>query len=184
MENREEKDLVLRAQAGDRQAFAGLVDRYWMRVYRWLYGLAGNATEAEDLAQDAFLKVWTTLPSLADAGSFRPWLFRIARNGLIDRQRAVRPTGPLGAAEAASSRDVGPLAEMLDREGQTMLKLACERLPEIHRAAFLLWTQEGLPYSEIAHVLGLTEETARWRVCKARHLIVKELGEYLDREPR
>src|SRR5947209_6262107 len=84
-----EQQWLLRARAGDRQAFAALVEHYWPRVYRWLYGLAGSTHVAEDLAQETFLSAWSALGRFEGTG-FRAWLFRIAGNRLIDLQRSPR----------------------------------------------------------------------------------------------
>ncbi len=80
VDSEQERDWVDRARAGNREAFASLVDRYWEPVRAWLTGLTGNAHAAEDLAQEAFVKAWVALPGLAAVESFRVWLFRIARN--------------------------------------------------------------------------------------------------------
>jgi RNA polymerase sigma-70 factor (ECF subfamily) len=176
----DEERWVQLAQHGDRQAFAVLADRYWTRVFRWLCGLTHHTQVAEDLTQDAFLKAWQALPSLATPSTFRPWLFCIARHSWINSKRGPRgiPVQPLPAA--ASAKDSVPLASVLEQEGQELLRGACTRLPEHFRAPFLLWTYEGLPYDELAQVLDITEETARWRVCKARQLLLRELAGYLD----
>ncbi len=179
MENETEQQLIRQAQAGDRQAFAALVDAYWTRIHRWLYGLTGNNHGAEDLTQDVFLKAWAALPSFQGTG-FRAWLYRIASNLLIDSKRGPRGTRPEQLPESLTAREPGPVAVVLGREGQTVVQEACERLPTKLRAAFLLRTQEELSFEEIARVLEITEETVRWRVFKARHMLLNELKAYLD----
>ncbi len=180
MEQPAEREWVRRARAGDRAAFAALVERYWDRIRRWLFALTHHAQVAEDLTQDAFVKAWTGLPALQEDNSFRPWLFRIAKNLALDSRKGPRsaPTEPL--SQEVAGREPEPLAIMLEQEGQHLLQAACARLPVTYRAAYLLWTQEELPYSEIAQVLGITEETARWRVCRARQFLLKELEPLLD----
>jgi RNA polymerase sigma-70 factor (ECF subfamily) len=177
-----EQTLVREARAGDQEAFAALVHQYWGRIHRWLYGLNRNVHEAEDLTQEAFLRAWATLPDLENEAAFRPWLFRIAQNALIDCRRSPRPVASLAVCESARAREPGPLLSALHREGEGLLEQACAGLPELYRAPFLLWTQEELAYNEIAAALGISEETARWRVCKARHLLLKDLEGYLDRK--
>lgn len=179
MDHADDATLVARAQAGERAAFTLLVDRYWPRVYRWLYGVLRNQQGAEDLCQDAFVKAWVGLGELQDRTRFRPWLFRIVRNCWTDRQR-MRREKTLPLPELACRHD--PAEPVLDREGAALLDEALARLPDEYRAAFLLWTQEGLPYATIAEVLATTEETARWRVCKARRLLLQQLSAYLDRK--
>jgi RNA polymerase sigma-70 factor (ECF subfamily) len=174
---------VAAAQAGDRQAFAALVRRYWPGVFRWLYGLTHHTHKAEDLTQEVFLRAWISLGSLQAGSSFRAWLFRIARNSLIDSARGPRGIPPRPLPEAAADRDPGPVATAIAQESLTLVQQACARLPETYRSALLLWTQEDFSYSEIAHALEITEETARWRVCKARKLLLNELGPYLDSSP-
>jgi RNA polymerase sigma-70 factor (ECF subfamily) len=175
----EEDHWVRQAQAGDRQAFAALVEAYWTRVYRWLYGLTHNRHSAEELTQEAFLRAWMGLPELKEIATFRPWLFCIARNCLISVRRGPRGT-PVQRLEDEATMDGGPIEEVLASEGQGLLELALGRMPALLRGAFLLWTQEDMPYPEVARALAITEETARWRVCKARQFLVKELEAYLD----
>jgi RNA polymerase sigma-70 factor (ECF subfamily) len=172
--------MALPGSGGDRQAFTGLVERYWMRIYRWLYGVTRSSHTAEDLTQEVFLRAWDGLPALREESCLRPWLFRIARNCLIDSLRKPRPE-PLGiAAQTARSREPDPVTAAVEREGGALVAEACAELPVHYRTALLLWTQEEMSYAEMASVLGTTEETARWRVCKARQLLLKRLGPYLD----
>lgn len=175
-----ERECVDRARAGDREAFSALVRRYWLPLCRWLYGMTGRLQIAEDLTQEAFVRAWSALPNLKEGQAFRVWLFRIARNAMLLQQRGPRghPTSPLN--EQAADLDEGPLAAAMASEARTALKAAIQRLPEIYRAAYLLWFQEDFPYSEVARILSTTEETARWRVCEARRMLVKDLKAFLD----
>jgi RNA polymerase sigma-70 factor (ECF subfamily) len=175
----EETECVRRAQTGDRAAFAALVDRYWERLRRWLFALTGKVHLAEDLTQEAFTRAWATLPRLQAQVRFQPWLFRIARNCLLDNLRGRHSASPQPFPEQIPSREEGPLGELLEREARQALLAALARLPEPYRAAYLLWTQEDLPYSEIAAVLAVSEVTARWRVFKARQFLLNELRPYL-----
>lgn len=174
-----ESHLIAQAQAGDRQAFTILVDRYWPRVCNWLYHLTGNGHAAEDLTQDVFLKVWGALGAYRGNG-FRTWLFRIASNAWIDSCRGQRaiPAVPLPTNLAEPSP--GPMAMVLGQESQTRIEAACARLPAKLRGPLLLRTQEDMSFAEIAQVYGITEETVRWRVFKARQLLLHELKLYLD----
>ena len=174
-----EIDWVRAAANGDRQAYACLVDGYWEKVRRWLYGLTGKEHAAEDIAQEAFLKAWTALPALRDPGTFRVWLFQIARRCWADARRRSKLKEPLPADLVAGNAE--PLGAMVEQETQERLRLALEMLPSKYRAAYLLWTQEELPYNEIAQILGVSEETARWRVCKARQSLVQMMESYLHR---
>jgi RNA polymerase sigma-70 factor (ECF subfamily) len=166
----EEARLIRAAQQGDRPAFAALVECYWDRLYRWLYHLTHDRHTAEDIAQETFLKAFRSLDRFRAGTNFRAWLFRIAHNTFANQHRAVRRREPLPEDLADSSGE--PVAEALSREALTALAAAVERLPAEFRAALLLRVEEGLSFRQIAAVLELTEETARWRVFKARQKLL------------
>lgn len=175
--------MVRGAQQGDRRAFAALVDRYWDRLYRWLYHLTHDRHTAEDLAQETFLKALRHLGSFRAGTNFGAWLFRIAHNAWVNQARgAARARGPV--PEHLAGRDEGPVEEVLTKESLQLLARAVGRLPAEFRAAFLLRAEEGLSFRQIAAVLGLTEETARWRVFKARQKLLSVLAPQLEREER
>jgi RNA polymerase sigma-70 factor (ECF subfamily) len=171
---------VRRAREGDREAFAALVDLYWDRVHRFLYGLTRHGPLAEDLTQDAFFKAWTSLPNLEGDLHFRAWIYRIARNCLIDGRRGRRGEPLLPLPGGLQGREPDPAAAALEREAEQVYRAACERLPLSYREAYLLWTQEELPYEEIASVLGASEVAVRWRVFKARQFLRQLLKPFLD----
>ena len=171
----EESDLILDAQAGDRQAFAGLVERYWDRLYRWLYHLTRDNHAAEDLAQETFLKAFAGLASFRPGSNFRAWLFRIAHNNFVNQRRAVRNNRQPLPADVPSAED-GPAEQALSREALQTLLRAVGKLPADFRSALLLRAEEGLSFREIADILGTTEQTARWRVFKARQKLMQVLA--------
>lgn len=171
----EEHLLILEAQRGDRASFARLVDRYWERLYRWLYHLTHDAHAAEDLAQESFLKAFARLSTFRAGSNFRAWLFRIAHNNFVNQRRGKNQTRqPLPDAVPATGES--PEDEVLSREAMQELARAVGRLPADFRAAFLLRAEEGLSFRQIAEIQGVTEETARWRVFKARQKLVSVLS--------
>jgi RNA polymerase sigma-70 factor (ECF subfamily) len=177
-----EQQWVRQAQAGDREAFANLVRCYWPRINRWLFGLIHNTHTAEDLTQEVFLKAWSAIGSFQGESGFRAWLFRIANNRLIDSRRGPRAAALRSLPVSLTAREPGPVAIVVHQENQALVQEACARLPLPFRAAFLLRTQEELSVAETAQVLGIPEESVRWRVFKARKVLLRELGPYLDRK--
>src|SRR2546429_6986616 len=108
----EEHALVASAQRGDRPAFAVLVERYWERLYRWLYHLTHNRHAAEDLSQEAFLKALAGLESFRDGSNFKAWLFRIAYNGFVNQARKVCRQRDSFPAQVASHAE-GPVQQAM-----------------------------------------------------------------------
>jgi RNA polymerase sigma-70 factor (ECF subfamily) len=171
----EEDRLIVQAREGDRPAFAALVERYWDRLYRWLYHLTRDRHAAEDLVQETLLKAFAGLRRFQPGTNFGAWLFRIGHNNFANHYRAaVRRREPL--PEDLPSRDHGPEVEAQSRETREALAQAIAKLPTEFRAALLLRVEEGLSFRQIAEVLELTEETARWRVFKARQKLLSMLA--------
>ena len=171
----EEERLIRAAQKGDRPAFAALIEAYWDRLYRWLHHLTRDRHAAEDLAQETFLKAFAGLDRFKAGTNFAAWLFRIAHNAWANQRRAeVRRREPL--PEDLAAKECGPPEEAESREALRDLARAVGRLPQEFRAALLLRAEQGLSFREIADVLDLTEETARWRVFKARQKLLSLLA--------
>ncbi|MBL8800167.1 MAG: sigma-70 family RNA polymerase sigma factor [Planctomycetia bacterium] len=175
-----EDQLVEQARAGNRQAFAALVDLYWPRLFRWLHGMTASSHAAEDLTQDVFLKAWSSLASFQGTIGFRAWLYRIASNALIDTRRGPRGARTAALPDSLTAHDPSPAAVAIGRESQTLVRDACARLPAKLQGPLLLRTQEEMSFEEIAGIYGVTEETIRWRVFKARQQLLNELKHYLD----
>jgi RNA polymerase sigma-70 factor, ECF subfamily len=172
----EESDCILAAQRGDQAAMARLVKAYWDRLYRWLYQLTRNRHQAEDLVQETFLKVLANLGSFRAGTNFRAWLFRIGHNNFVNLKRSGRrvhnqlpeelPSHQIGDVETAVA-DQEVIQHVADAVGQLT--------PEF-RSAIMLRAEQGMSFKEIAAVMNITEETARWRVFKARQRLLKALN--------
>jgi RNA polymerase sigma-70 factor (ECF subfamily) len=177
----EEQRQIVAAQQGDRAAFAHLVECYWDRLYRWLYHLTHDRHTAEDLAQDTFLKAFAGLQRFQAGTNFGAWLFRIAHNNFANQCRATaRRREPL--PEHLPDPQRGPLDQAMSAEALHGVMRAVNRLPTEFRAALLLRVEQGLSFREIAEVLDLTEETARWRVFKARQKLLSILAPRQEQE--
>jgi RNA polymerase sigma-70 factor (ECF subfamily) len=177
----DEPGLIRRAQNGDRVAFAALAEHYWDRLYRWLYHLARDRHTAEDLAQETLLKAFAGLKRFRVGTNFRAWLFRIGHNNFANHYRASqRPREAL--PDDLANRERGPAETAMSREALQGLARAMNRLPTEFRAALLLRVEEGLSFRQIADVLDLTEETARWRVFKARQKLLGLLAPRVEQE--
>lgn len=174
----DEQALIESARQGERQAFAALVERYWDRLHRWLYHLTHDAHTAEDLTQEALMKAFRGLASFQPGTNFQAWLFRIAHNALANLRRANRRIRQPFPGEAAST-EAGPDEQAMSREAFQHLARAIGRLPREFRAAYLLRVDEDLSFRDIAEVQGISEQTARWRVFKARKKIMEVMERHL-----
>jgi len=165
--------LVRAAQAGDQRAFRQIVERYQRRVYRVARGLTRSHEDADDLAQEAFLRAWRALDRFRVGEPLYPWLARIVTNLAYSlfRQRRRRPETsiePLVEAGMQWGVDDDPSAHAADRERSAYLAEAFEALSEDHRAILVLRVVEGMSYDEIARTLEIAPGTVMSRLSRAR----------------
>ncbi len=182
-----ERDLVLRAQRGDRSAFGVLVTRYMRRAYYVALGLVGSHDDALDLSQEAFARAFRARASLDPDRPFYAWLYQIVRrlcfNHLRDRKiraRRLQEAGPWlvsQAAVGAQASDPGLSAER--SELRARLQSAIEALPEREREVLVLKEFEGLRYREIAELLGIPIGTVMSRLYAARRDLAGSLEDLL-----
>lgn len=159
---------------GDREAFAQLVMFYNEALYRWVARLTGNSHAAEDLVQDTFVRAYQAITRLRPDTNLKAWLFRIAHNAYANWVRNRKGRNSTLPDEVLDTQ-AGP--EELAQENETSLRLqqAIDKLPEEWKAALLLRIDEDMAFREMAIALGTTEETARWRVYKARQKLMETL---------
>ena len=187
--------LVSRAQRGDRVAFDALVREHFTPVYAFLHRLVGNPEDAEDLAQETFVRAHKALALYRTDASFSTWVLRIAHHLAIDHRRARgrrHAAAPFSGIDPAlvdalverGPRGAGP-GEVAQR-GELVRELAraLDRLPERLKAVVVLRVIEERDYDEVAAILGVKAATARTQVMQARKLLLRWLGPWLDPEDR
>jgi len=153
------------------------VGAYWDRLFRWLYHLTRDRHRAEDLTQETFMKALAAVGSFRAGSNFRAWLFRIGHNNFVNLKRSERKSPQQPSEDLPTPDDAaGPLATAADREMLEKVAKAIRELPTDFRMALMLRAEEGMSFREVAAILGITEETARWRVFKARQKLVKVLS--------
>jgi len=171
-----EEALVEAARSGDRDAFGVLVARYRDLVYAFSYARLRNREEAEDTAQEAFLRAYQYLPDFRMSDRFGGWLMRIARNLCTDviRRRRTRSTEEL----SEDWMDHSPTPEMaaMVTERRRELTAAINGLPEKHQVLILMHYGSGLSYREMALALDLPETTIVGRMAAALRGLRRRLG--------
>jgi len=174
-----DNELVVQSLRGDTSAFGVLILRYRRLVIGIAYRVCGDATLAEDVAQETFIRVWDRLPTYSPQGNFKGWVGRIASNLTIDALRRQKPTVDIEQAvlEAPGDR---PEAMALRRERAVAVKAAIAKLPEQTRVALVLREYEGFSYQEIADGLGIPLGTVKSRLNDARRRLKVELAPYME----
>jgi len=169
LQDLDERTLVRRAIARDREAFGVLYDRHVVRVYRHIYYMVGNAAEAEDLSAQAFLQAWEAIHRYQIRGApFVSWLLRIAHNLGVSYLRSKRESSELPETLIDHSKGNNP-EEVVQRLAETdRVKKAIMRLREEQRQVILLRFVEDLEYKEVAEIVG--KSVAAVRVIQHRAL--------------
>ena len=187
MSDREiDRQLVARAQSGDKRAFNLLVEKYQRKLARLLSRFIRDPAEVEDVTQEAFIKAYRALPGFRGESAFYTWLYRIgintAKNYLVALgRRAPTTTGfdneeAEGFEDADQLRDANtPESEMEGKEIAATVNRAMDALPKDLRTAITLREIEGLSYEEIASVMNCPVGTVRSRIFRARDAIAAEL---------
>jgi RNA polymerase sigma-70 factor (ECF subfamily) len=164
----DESKLIAQSLAGDPEAYAALVHQHQPMIRAMTFRMTGSLDDAEELAQDAFLRAYRQLAAFNGGSKFSSWLCRIAINLCIDwRRREWRRDGihSQWAADAIGENDPGAgFPDELSRRVQEALN----RLPAKQRAAIVLTVYEDQSHAEAAKMLGCTEATVSWRVFAAR----------------
>jgi len=162
-----EREWIARAQAGDKAAYGQIVQRYQRLIVSVAYHHGLDVTEAEDAAQETFIKAWLALPRYqASIGSLRAWLCRIAINTARDAHRRERPIQELDEHIMDIEHNPAEQAEAMTKA--RAVRRALNQLPAASRAALVLREYEGLAYAEIANALGIPLGTVMSRLNYAR----------------
>jgi RNA polymerase sigma-70 factor (ECF subfamily) len=181
----QDQELLNRCLAGEDSAWEALLSVHTRRIYNICYRFTGRVEEAEDVAQEVFIKVFQTLRSYdAAQGSFSTWLNRVTRNHLVDHYRRTRKEratssleDELPAAEVKSGPQLEPARPLESRERRELLQRGLDKLSPDLREAVILRDLQDLDYEEIAQVLGVPQGTVKSRINRGR----LELGRVLKR---
>jgi RNA polymerase sigma-70 factor, ECF subfamily len=176
-------DLISRAAGGDAAAFQALVERHRSMVYRVAYQFAGNHHDAEDIAQEVFIKVYRSLDRFRQDAQLSSWLYRIVMNACIDHRRRHSPAGSAPFGEEAEQKMLntpeetpGPEERAYAGELGAVLETAIADLPKGQRIVFIMRHHQGLKLCEIATALGLAEGTVKRQLHAAVHRLRQALS--------
>ena len=161
----EPPDLVARTREGDERAFATLVERYRPIVFRWAIALSGDADDADDIAQEVFVRVYRKLGSFRGDGPFDAWLYRITRRVVFRTRRS----GAGRVQSASSDPYVTDPGGRVDRERAVeLIRTIAATLPMRQREVFILCDLEGRTPTEVSRMLHMKDVSVRASLFKAR----------------
>jgi RNA polymerase sigma-70 factor (ECF subfamily) len=174
-----EAEAIRLVLSGDRDAYRVLMDRHFHSVHRITFRITGNIDDAEEAAQEAFLRAYNKLPSFRKDAAFSTWITRIAMNtalNLVERRKRDLMPGALQIAEEASALEhtvqvateqAGPERLMLDSEAMALREAALNALTPMERTAFTLRHMEDVSIAEIATALNISANSAKQAVFRA-----------------
>ena len=176
----DELRAIAQAKKGDADAFAFLVETYETSVYRLALRMCGNAHDAEEVAQEAFVAAWKGLPAFRGESKFSSWLYQLTTNAAIDflrREKRHRAAVPIEDEPEPATPDT-PQQAVEEGEMRQALQQALDSLTPEHRQIFLLRQMRQLSYEEIGRLLGLEAGTVKSRLSRAK----KQLREILTQK--
>jgi RNA polymerase sigma-70 factor, ECF subfamily len=165
--------LVEKARSGDVDAYEVLLRRHRVRIYRIALRMLGDAHDAEDVAQDVVIQVWTALAGFTGASSFTTWLYRIVVNRCLNKARSRRWSRPVLEDDPSPAAGAEEMVIARHRMRATMAAIA--QLPPEQRAVIVLHQLEGLSYREVAAVVNVSEDAVRGRLHRARLSLAESL---------
>lgn len=181
----EEKRLIQQAAAGDAAAFEALVLRYQTQVYSLAYRMVGNEADAQDLAQEAFVRAWRALDSFQFSSQFSTWLYRLTSNICIDFLRSQKKRKHISLTVLQDDEqqqwdmpDNRPLPEeqMMASEEKEALSKAIAALDPEYRQVLTLRIVNDCSYQQISEIMGIREGTVKSRLSRAREQLRKKLA--------
>lgn len=172
----EDREAVEASQRGDREAFDLLVARHQRAVYRLCYRFVNDHEDANDLAQEVFLRAWKAIPRFRGDSSFSTWLYRIAVNACLNFRAARKPPA-LELPEALPDPDPGAQSRVESSDEARLVRAAVGRLPERQRATLILKVYHELTHEEVARILGSTVGTVKANLYHALANLRRLVGE-------
>jgi RNA polymerase sigma-70 factor (ECF subfamily) len=182
-----DSSLVARAQAGDLRAFEELVERHRRRIYSLAYRMTSTHEDADDIMQETFVRAYMNLRRFDLARPFANWLYTIAANLCLDRQRRAQREKRVDweriedtSLESAPTPTLSPERAVQNGELRGELHSAISRLPARQRAALVLFEVEGLKITEVAELMQCSEGAVKSTLHRARRRLRDELRDYVE----
>jgi RNA polymerase sigma-70 factor, ECF subfamily len=174
-----DEQLMQAVAGGDLDAFDEIVLRYQQHAWKIAYRFLDDAMEAEDVAQEGFLKILQAASRYRPTASFRTYLYRVLTRLCIDRARKRQPAFADDLPEVPDS-STGPADLLMEREQGAQVRAALDTLPPNQKAAIILRHYEGLSYGEIALALGVTPKAAERLISRARAALQSRLSHLIE----
>jgi RNA polymerase sigma-70 factor (ECF subfamily) len=175
LERDAERAAIAACRRGEREAFDALVARYQRPIYRLCYRYVNNHEDANDLAQDAFLKAWRAIASFRGESAFSTWLYRIAVNACLNHRALKRPATQ-ELPEALVDPRPGAQADAERDDEARRVRAAVSRLPDRQRATLILKVYHDLTHEEVAEILGSSIGTVKANLFHALANLRRQMG--------
>lgn len=181
----DENDIIIKVQRGNTEAFSSIVDLYKNRVFACAYKFTNDYSEAQDLSQEIFIKIFNNISSFRFESSLSTWIYKIATNKCIDykRKKKIKISSFNEAYNKESSPDIklsskdrSPEEIVISDEKQREVHKAIYDLPEIYKTVIIMYHFNELSYREISKILKVPEKTVETRLYRARQLLKKKFS--------
>ena len=184
MDSQPDTDLIAKCIAGEVEVYQVLVDRYSARIVNVAYMMIGDRHEAEDVAQDAFVRAYKALPKFQHKAKFSSWLYQIALNLCKDflksKARSIKKMDD-EKLQALEKRMEGSVSQvLLEAELSEGIREVIYGLPELYREVFVLRHLQGVDYDDVAEITNVPADTVRVRAYRARELLRSSLAPIVD----
>jgi RNA polymerase sigma-70 factor (ECF subfamily) len=177
-----DEELMSAVAAGDLDAFGEIVVRYQAPMYRAALRFLGRGEDAQDVAQEAFLRLWSAAPRYVPTAALKTFLYRIVINLCLDRKRR-RKHEPLEGFPELTAPALSPMDQMIRLDRERAIHEALDELPDRQRMAVVLRYFEGMSYGEMAEVLSTSKKGIEGLLGRGRDGLLRRLGSRLDSSP-
>ncbi len=175
-------ELVKQAASGDQSAFAELLNRYKNLVYSVVLRMVNDTEEANDLAQEIFIKLYRNLDKYQPEYKFSTWLIRISTNHVIDyRRKRKQETISIEEISYELTNNSTPEKEYIQKEKKKYLEYAIQALPDLYKIPIVLYHQQGLHYQEIADIIGEPLSKVKNRIFRGRKMLKESLEKEIEK---